>query len=329
MAEEIPNGGTAYKCCPPIRESGNRELLWQGLLDGTIDYIASDHSPSTLELKDLENGDFGVAWGGIASVQLGLSLVWTEARRRGISLEQVVSWMASKPADRVRLRSKGRLALGYDADLAIFGADDAYVVDAAKLHHKNPLTPYHGKTVSGLVRKTFVRGTGQWTSRPRTAGRSAAAWTDRRPRDLLGFAGCCQPCPEPVEGLKRAKGGPSTGSGHGRHPPDASRAAHLAGVRSCCAAGTPARADPASASTIWAARTDSRTLCILRIRAPFNAQTVAAASEASSRSPRSSPTASPTKSLLDTAASSGSPRSAISVSRLVISSECRVFLFRS
>jgi allantoinase len=159
MAEEIPNGGTAYKCCPPIREIGNREQLWQGLLDGTIDYIASDHSPSTLELKDLDNGDFGVAWGGIASVQLGLSLVWTEARRRNISLEQVVEWMASKPADRVRLRSKGRLALGYDADLAIFAADDAYVVDQTKLHHKNPLTPYHGKTLSGVVRRTFVRGT--------------------------------------------------------------------------------------------------------------------------------------------------------------------------
>ena len=92
-------------------------------------------------------------------MQLGLSLVWTEARRRDISLEQVVEWMATKPADRVRLRSKGRLALGYDADLAIFAADDAYVVDPTKLHHKNPLTPYHGKTLSGVVRKTFVRGT--------------------------------------------------------------------------------------------------------------------------------------------------------------------------
>ena len=96
LAEEVPNGATAYKCCPPIREVGNRELLWQGLLDGTIDDIASDHSPSTLELKDLVNGDFGVAWGGIASVQLGLSLIWTEARRRGIGLTQVIAWMAEQ-----------------------------------------------------------------------------------------------------------------------------------------------------------------------------------------------------------------------------------------
>ncbi len=158
MSEEIPNGGTAYKCCPPIREVGNRERLWEGLLAGTIDYIASDHSPSTLDLKDLQNGDFAVAWGGISSVQLGLPLIWTEARRRGIPLEQVMEWMAGKPADRVRLRSKGRLSLGYDADMSIFAADDAFVVDAAKLHHKNPLTPYHGKALSGVVRRTFVRG---------------------------------------------------------------------------------------------------------------------------------------------------------------------------
>lgn len=158
VSDAIPNGATAYKCCPPVREIGNREQLWQGLIDGTIDYVASDHSPCTLDLKDLDNGDFSVAWGGIASVQLGLSLVWTEARRRGLALDQVIDWMAARPADRLRLRSKGRIALGYDADLAVFAPDQAYVVDAARLHHKNPITPYQGKVVSGVVRQTFVRG---------------------------------------------------------------------------------------------------------------------------------------------------------------------------
>ncbi|TLM70924.1 allantoinase AllB [Pseudarthrobacter sp. NamB4] len=158
MAEEIPDGATAYKCCPPIREASNRELLWQGLLDGTIDCIVSDHSPSTLDLKDLENGDFAVAWGGVSSLQLGLSLIWSEARHRGIPLEQVVSWMGEKPAALARLTNKGQLALGYDADFAIFAPDEAFVVDVSKLKHKNPITPYDGKTLSGVVRKTFLRG---------------------------------------------------------------------------------------------------------------------------------------------------------------------------
>ncbi|WP_406635770.1 allantoinase AllB [Pseudarthrobacter quantipunctorum] len=158
MAEEIPDGATAYKCCPPIREASNRELLWQGLLDGTIDCIVSDHSPSTLDLKDLENGDFAVAWGGVSSLQLGLSLIWTEARHRGIPLEQVVSWMGEKPAALARLSNKGQLALGYDADFAVFAPDEAFVVDVSKLKHKNPITPYDGKALSGVVRKTFLRG---------------------------------------------------------------------------------------------------------------------------------------------------------------------------
>lgn len=158
MAEEIPDGATAYKCCPPIREASNRELLWEGLLDGTIDCIVSDHSPSTLDLKDLENGDFAVAWGGVSSLQLGLSLIWSEARHRGIPLEQVVSWMSEKPANLARLTNKGQLALGYDADFAVFAPDEAFVVDVSKLKHKNPITPYDGKTLSGVVRKTFLRG---------------------------------------------------------------------------------------------------------------------------------------------------------------------------
>ncbi|MBD2766023.1 allantoinase AllB [Kocuria sp. cx-455] len=158
LSEEIPNGATAFKCCPPVREVSNREKLWEGLLDGTIDFIVSDHSPSTLDLKDLGNGDFGVAWGGVSSLQLGLSLIWTEARRRGVGLPKVLEWMSSRPAERVGLRSKGRLSLGYDADMAVFAQDESFVVDAKALNHKNPITPYQGKVLSGKVRRTFVGG---------------------------------------------------------------------------------------------------------------------------------------------------------------------------
>ena len=158
LSEEIPNGATAFKCCPPIREASNRELLWQGLIDGTIDCIVSDHSPSTLDLKDLENGDFGVAWGGVSSLQLGLSLIWSEARKRGLPLEQVVEWMSARPAAIARLQRKGQLALGYDADFSVFAPDETFVVDVHKLHHKNPISPYAGKALSGVVRSTYLRG---------------------------------------------------------------------------------------------------------------------------------------------------------------------------
>ena len=158
LAEEVPNGATAFKCCPPIREAGNRELLWEGLLAGTIDCIVSDHSPSTVDLKDPENGDFGVAWGGVASLQLGLSLIWSEAKKRGIDLPQVIEWMASKPADLAGLPTKGRIALGCDADFAIFEPESAQIVDVNRLHHKNPVSPYDGRALAGVVRGTWVRG---------------------------------------------------------------------------------------------------------------------------------------------------------------------------
>ncbi|WP_439030660.1 allantoinase AllB [Gordonia terrae] len=158
LAEEVPNGATAFKCCPPIREAGNRELLWEGLLAGTIDCIVSDHSPSTVDLKDPENGDFGVAWGGVASLQLGLSLIWSEAKKRGIDLPQVIEWMASKPADLAGLPNKGRIALGCDADFAIFEPESAQIVDVNRLHHKNPVSPYDGRALAGVVKGTWVRG---------------------------------------------------------------------------------------------------------------------------------------------------------------------------
>ncbi|MCX6497546.1 MAG: allantoinase AllB [Arthrobacter sp.] len=158
QSEEIPDGATTFKCCPPIREGANQDLLWQGLLDGTIDCIVSDHSPSTPDLKDLENGDFAIAWGGVSSLQLGLPLVWTEARRRGIGLEQVLHWMSEQPARLARLARKGQLAPGYDADMVIFAPDQSFTVESTGLHHKNPITPYPGRHLTGAVRSTYLRG---------------------------------------------------------------------------------------------------------------------------------------------------------------------------
>jgi allantoinase len=158
MAEEIPAGATQFKCCPPIREAGNRELLWRGLGEGTIDCIVSDHSPCIAELKRIDIGDFGVAWGGIASLQLGLSAVWTEARRRGHTLLDVARWMAENPARQVGFTTKGHIALGYAADLAVFAPDEVFVVDKTKLHHKNPVSAYHGLSLAGVVRSTWLAG---------------------------------------------------------------------------------------------------------------------------------------------------------------------------
>ena len=153
-AEEVPDGDTRFKCCPPVREEANRDALWQGLADGVIDMVVSDHSPATPELKG--TGDFGSAWGGIASLQIGLPVVWTEARRRGWSLADVVARMATAPADLVGLRHKGRIAPGAAADLAVVAPDETFAVGT--LAHRHPTTPYAGRTLHGVVRGTWLRG---------------------------------------------------------------------------------------------------------------------------------------------------------------------------
>jgi allantoinase len=158
VAEEIPDGGTQYKCCPPIREADNRELLWEGLRDGVIDLVVSDHSPSTADLKLLDTGDFGAAWGGIASLQVGLPAVWTGARERGFTLVDVARWMCQAPAAQAGLPRKGSIAIGFDADFAVLAPDEQFVVDADALHHKNNITPYAGRSLTGVVRSTWLRG---------------------------------------------------------------------------------------------------------------------------------------------------------------------------
>lgn len=158
LAEEVPDGATTFKCCPPIREAENRERLWRGLADGVIDCIVTDHSPCTPELKRLDSGDFGVAWGGIAGLQVGLPAVWTQARQRGFGLGDVVRWMAQHTADLVGMRHKGRIAPGCDADLVAFAPDEAFLVDARALAHRNPVSAYDGRPLAGVVRRTWLRG---------------------------------------------------------------------------------------------------------------------------------------------------------------------------
>ena len=157
-AEAIADGATQFKCCPPIRGTADRERLWAALADGDVDVVVSDHSPCTPDLKRLDVGDFGLAWGGISSLQLGLSAVWTGARARGHGLADVVRWMADGPARLVGLPRKGRLEVGADADLCVFAPDESWVVDPARLHHRNPVTPYAGSTLDGVVRSTWLRG---------------------------------------------------------------------------------------------------------------------------------------------------------------------------
>jgi allantoinase len=166
-AEEIGDGATAFKCSPPVREAANRELLWDGLRAGLLDFIASDHSPCTAAMKERGGGDFGAAWGGISSLQLGLPVVWTEARRRGVPLSEVAGWMARAPAEFAGLPAKGRIAPGFDADFCIFAPDESFVVDPKRLHHRHPVTPYAGRNLCGVVRRTILRGEVVDGKRPR------------------------------------------------------------------------------------------------------------------------------------------------------------------
>jgi len=158
-AEEIPDGATEFKCAPPIRERDNREKLWSALQGATIDFVASDHSPCPPAMKLHEQGDFLRAWGGIASLQLGLPVIWTEARSRGYALIDVVRWMCSNPANLAGLAAqKGAIAVGYDADLVIFDPEKSFRVEPSELRHRHKLTPYAGRELTGAVEATFLRG---------------------------------------------------------------------------------------------------------------------------------------------------------------------------
>ncbi|EFL27813.1 allantoinase [Streptomyces himastatinicus ATCC 53653] len=154
-AEDVPDGATEFKCCPPIRERENQDALWEGLAEGSLDCVVSDHSPCTTDLK---TPDFGTAWGGISSLQLGLPVIWTAARERGHSLEDIARWMSHGPAQVAGLSHKGAIAPGHDADFAVVAPEQTFTVDPGRLHHRNQITAYADKTLHGVVRGTWLRG---------------------------------------------------------------------------------------------------------------------------------------------------------------------------
>ena len=158
-AEQISNGATEFKCCPPIRERENREHLWEALRAGIIQMVVSDHSPCPPDLKQRETGNFLTAWGGISSLQLRLPIVWTEARKRGHTLEDLSQWLCAAPADLVNLNhKKGKIETGFDADIVIWNPEEKFSVEGRSLHHRHKVTPYAGEVLAGTVQKTFLRG---------------------------------------------------------------------------------------------------------------------------------------------------------------------------
>jgi len=158
-AEDIADGKTLFKCCPPIRENDNREQLWQGLKEGVIDFIVSDHSPCTPELKYIDSGDIEKAWGGISALQFGLPLIWTEAKERGYQLTDVSHWMSAQTARFIGMdHIKGQIKAGYDADIVIFDDEKEVLITNEMIKHKNKITPYQGRTVVGEIQATYLRG---------------------------------------------------------------------------------------------------------------------------------------------------------------------------
>jgi allantoinase len=158
-AEDIADGQTQFKCAPPIRERANNERLWQALQSGLIDFVATDHSPAPPDLKQLASGDFATAWGGIASLQLALPVLWTAARQRGATLTDLARWLSTNPAKLTGLsHSKGQISAGYEADLLVLAADQTFTVTEALLHHRHKVSPYLGRELAGVVTHTFLAG---------------------------------------------------------------------------------------------------------------------------------------------------------------------------
>jgi allantoinase len=170
-AEQVGIGATEFKCAPPIRTVQHREALWEALGDGTLAMIVSDHSPSPPELKEVESGDFGAAWGGISSLQIRLQATWSEASRRGFGLDRLTEWLSTAPARLAGLDQKGAIEVGMDADFVVWDPDGLTEVVGAGLEHRHPLTPYEGMRLRGKVEKVTLGGQTLYTPGAGVVGR--------------------------------------------------------------------------------------------------------------------------------------------------------------
>lgn len=186
-AEDVPDAAGQFKCCPPIRDAANQDLLWQGVVDGTIDAIVSDHSPSTLELKQQGNGDFALAWGGISGLQTGFSAIWTAARARGIPLETILPLMTTGPARIAGLGVAGQIAVGAPAHFAVVDLDATQTVRAAGLQYRNKMSPWDGRELFGVVEGTYLAGALVYTPE--------AGVTARAGREILTVRTAAHPAP--------------------------------------------------------------------------------------------------------------------------------------
>jgi allantoinase len=158
-SEKIPDGQTLFKCAPPVRSRENCEQLWQGLQEGVIDLVATDHSPCPPEMKRLGERSFRTAWGGISSLSLALPVMWTEANGRGFTLIDIARWMAEGPARLAACESqKGRIAKNLDADFVVFEPEAEFIATEDRLFYRHCVSPYLGEKLCGVVKATYLRG---------------------------------------------------------------------------------------------------------------------------------------------------------------------------
>jgi len=158
-AEEIPNANTLFKCAPPIRERENNEKLWQALREGTIDFVVTDHSPSTPDLKQLDSGNLKLAWGGIASIQFSLPVVWTAAKKRNFNVLDISKLMSTNVAQFIGFgNKKGQLKEGFDADFIVWNPEEKFIVQKKDIHYRHQISPYMGEELSGVVYQSYLGG---------------------------------------------------------------------------------------------------------------------------------------------------------------------------